>query len=424
MIDMIRQAQKVRIYPTNDQKQQLAKAMGCCRWWWNYALNVSIETYTETGKSISRSGLNALLPNLKLQHQWLKSDVYSQSLQQTTLNLSRAFINFFEKRAKYPRFKSKHGKQSVGFPQSVQVQDDYIKLPKIGRVKAVFDRRYEGKIKTVTVTQDRTDKYFASITYELEACLISPKITDPIIGIDLGLKDFAITNDGQKTRKYNHPKCFAKHQKNLARKQQKLSRKQKGSNSRKKARKLVAKVHARISNARQDFLQKLSRKLTNENQVVVVENPSVHLNSIQVLADGRIPRLNVKGMVRNPKLAKAIISDVGWGMFVNFLSYKLEREDKKLIEIDRWFPSSKTCSNCHYQIDKLPLDIRMWTCPNCGKNHDRDQNAAINIRAEGIRMLKADGIAASAGGGDVRPTLGRKTMTRQSPVKPETTYLA
>ena len=402
---MIRQAQKIRIYPTDEQQQQLARAMGCCRWWWNYALNVSIETYTETGRSISRAGLNALLPNLKKEHEWLKSDVYSQSLQQTTLNLSRAFINFFEKRAKYPRFKSKHGKQSVGFPQSVRVEGDYIKLPKIGLVKAVFDRRYIGKIKTVTVTKDRTDRYYASIVYELEACFVSQKKADKIIGIDLGLKEFAIANDGSKTSKYSNPRHFAKHEKNLRRKQQKLSRKQFGSSSRGKARKLVAKVHARISNARQDFLHKLSRKLTNESQVVVVEN------------------LNVKGMVRNHKLAQAI-SDVGWGMFVNFLSYKMEREDKKLIEIDRWFPSSKTCSNCHYQIDALPLDIRMWTCPSCGTYHDRDENAAINIRAEGIRMLKTDGTAVSAGGGDVRPDLGRKSLTRQSPVKPETTHLA
>ncbi len=139
-------------------------------------------------------------------------------------------------------------------------------------------------------------------------------------------------------------------------------------------RKLVAKVHARISSARQDFLHKLSRNLTNESQVIVVEN------------------LNVLGMVRNHKLAKAI-SDPGWGMFVNFLSYKLEQEGKKLIEIDRWFPSGKTCSNCLYQIDELPLDIREWTCPSCNTHHDRDENAAKNIRAEGIRMLQAEGTA-------------------------------
>ncbi len=403
MIDMIRQAQKVRIYPTNEQKQQLARAMGCCRWWWNYALNKSIETYKETGKSLSRSALNALLPDLKKNEktEWLQTEVYSQSLQQTSLNLSRAFINFFEKRAKFPRFKSKHGKQSVGFPQSVKIDGDKIKLPKIGLVKAVFDRRYAGIIKTVTVSKDKSDKYFASIIYEVEACFISSKV-DKIIGLDLGIKDFCIAHDGVKTSKYANPRHFKKHEKNLARKQKKLARKQLGSKRRQKARKLVAKVHARISNSRQDFLHKLSRKLTNKSQVIVVEN------------------LNVRGLVRNHKLAKAI-SDVGWGMFVNFLSYKLEREEKHLVEIDRWFPSSHICPDCLTQVPKMDLSVREWTCPHCSMHHDRDTAASRNIRAEGIRMLRTDGIAVPASGGYVRPNRGRKTKTRQSPVKLETT---
>ena len=401
MIAMIRQVQKVRIYPTDKQKQQLAGAMGCCRWWWNYALSKTIETYKQTGKSLSRSGLNALLPNLKQEHEWLKTEVYSQSLQQTSLNLSRAFINFFEKRAKFPRYKSKHGKQSVGFPQSVKVEGDLIKLPKIGLVRAVFERRYAGQIKTVTVSKDQADRYFASIIYELEACFLSGD-GNKILGIDLGIKDFAIVNDGKKTSKYSNPRHWQKHEKNLARKQKKLARKQKGSNSRARARKLVAKVHARISNARQDFLHKLTRKLTNESQVIVVED------------------LNVKGMVRNRKLAKAI-SDVGWGMFVNFLSYKLERENKRLLEISRWFPSSKTCSNCLYQLEQLTLDVRDWICPSCRWHHDRDENASRNIRAEGIRILQSDGTADSASGGTLRPRFGRKTKVRQDPVKLETT---
>jgi putative transposase len=399
---MIRQAQKVRIYPTDEQKQQLAGAMGCCRWWWNFALYKSIETYKETGKGLSRAGLNAMLPNLKEEHEWLKTEVYSQSLQQTSLNLSRAFINFFEKRARFPRYKSKHGKQSVGFPQSVKIVDDWIKLPKIGLVKAVFDRRYVGTIKTVTITKDSSDRYFTSILYELEACFISGD-GDKIIGLDLGIKDFCIASDGTKTSKYANPRHFKKHEKNLARKQQKLSRKQKGSKTRQKAKNKVAKVHARISNARQDFLHKLSRKLTNESKVVVVEN------------------LNVKGMVRNHKLAK-VISDVGWGMFVNFLSYKLEREDKRLVEIDRFFPSSHICPDCLTQTPKMDLSMRQWICLNssCGKTHDRDEAASRNIRAEGIRILKADGTAVSASGGSVRQDRGRKTKVMQHPAKLET----
>lgn len=400
---MIRVAQKIRIYPTENQKQQLAKAMGCCRWWWNHALNVCNQTYKDTGKGISRSGLNALLPKLKKEYEWLKTDVYSQSLQQTTLNLSGAFINFFEKRAKYPRFKSKHRKQSVGFPQSVRIEGDYIYLPKIKLVKAVFDRRYEGKIKTVTVTKDSDDRYFASIIYETLGCFLSGN-GEKILGIDLGIKEFAIVSDGKKTSKYSNPRHIKKHQKNLARKQKKLSRKKLGSKSRQKAKKLVAKIHARISNSRQDFLHKLSRKLTNESQVIVVEN------------------LNVRGLVRNRKLAKAI-SDCGWGMFVNFLSYKLEREDKKLIEIDRFFPSSHICPECLTQQPKMDLSVRDWTCINnaCNAHHDRDEAASKNIRAEGIRILKADGAAVSASGGSVRQDRGRKTKVMQHPLKLETT---
>ena len=399
---MIRQAQKVRIYPTDQQKQQLAGAMGCCRWWWNYALNKSIETYKETGKGLSRSGLNALLPNLKKEHEWLKTEVYSQSLQQSSLNLSRAFINFFEKRAKFPRFKSKHRKQSVGFPQSVRVEGDYIYLPKIKLVRAVFDRRYYGTIKTVTVTKDSSDQYFASIIYEIEACFISGN-GNKITGLDLGIKDLIIAHDGKKTSKYNNPRHFKKHERNLARKQQKLARKQKGSNTRAKAKKLVAKIHARINNARQDYLHKLSRKLTNESKVVVVEN------------------LNVKGMVRNHKLASSI-SDCGWGTLVNFLDYKLERENKRLIEIDRWFPSSHICPDCLTQQPKMDLSIREWVCINkaCSTKHDRDEAASKNIRAEGIRIIKAEGTPTSASGGSVRPDRGRKTKVRQHPAKLET----
>ncbi|WP_036801271.1 RNA-guided endonuclease TnpB family protein [Pleurocapsa sp. PCC 7319] len=400
---MIRVAQKIRIYPTFGQQQQLAKAMGCCRWWWNYALNVCNQTYKETGKGISRSGLNALLPKLKKEYEWLKTDVYSQSLQQTTLNLSRAFINFFEKRAKYPKFKSKHKKQSVGFPQSVRIEGDYIYLPKIKLVKAIFDRRYVGKIKTVTVTLDSDDRYFASIIYEVEACFRSGN-SDKILGIDLGIKDFAIVHDGTKTSKYANPRHIKKHEKNLARKQKKLARKQLGSRTRQKAKKLVAKVHTRISNSRQDFLHKLSRKLTNDSQVIVVEN------------------LNVRGLVRNLKLAKAI-SDVGWGMFVNFLSYKLRREDKKLVEIDRFFPSSHICPECLTQQPKMDLSVREWICINsaCNAHHDRDEAASKNIRAEGIRILQADGAAVSASGGSVRQDRGRKTKVVQHPAKLETT---
>jgi len=392
---------KVRLYPDQEQSQMLSQQMGCARWWWNYALNLCNQTYKETGKGVTQFALNALLPNLKKEEstKWL-GECHSQVLQSVTLNLTRAFKNFFEKRAKYPRFKSFHGKQTCQFPQAVKIKDGMLKLPKIGLVKASIHRVFEGEIKTVTVTKTPTGKYFASILFETEQDVPQPLTEGKICGVDLGIKDFAIVHDGVKTSKYANPRTFYKYEKNLARKQQKLARKQKGSNSRNKAKKLVAKVHERISNARQDYLHKLSRKIVNSNQVVVVE------------------QLNIKGMVRNRKLAKAI-SDVGWGMFINFIDYKLKEKGGVLIEIDRWFPSSKTCSNCLYQMGEMPLSIREWTCPSCGTHHDRDENAAKNIRAEGIRMLQTDGIAVSAGGGSVRPKGGRKSVLRHEPVKPE-----
>ncbi len=389
---MIHQAVKVRLYPTQEQTVTLAQHFGCARWWWNYALNKCIETYKETGKGLTRSAMNSMLPKLKKEEEteWLKS-CYSQVLQSVSLNLSRAYLNFFAGRAKYPRFKSKFRKQSIQYPQQVFQVESGLKFPgKLGVVKAKIHRPLDGEIKTVTVSMTPSGKYYASVLLEKESPLTKGGITQGnIIGIDLGIKDFAITHDGSKTSRYGLPRHLAKHQKNLKRKQQKLARKQLGSNKRTKAKKLAAKVYERISNVRQDFLHKLSRKIVNNNQVVVVEN------------------LNVKGMVRNHKLAKAI-SDCSWGKFVNFLDYKLAQEGKFLVEIDRFFPSSKTCSDCHYKIDKLPLDVRNWTCPSCQTHHDRDENAAINIRAEGIRILQTSlGTSDAANGGNVRPKLGR-----------------
>ncbi len=393
---------KVRLYPNLEQQHQLACTFGAARWWWNYALNKSIETYKETGKGLGQTALNALLPPLKKAEEtsWL-GDCYSQVLQAATLNLTTAYKNFFGLRAGFPRFKSKKHKQSVQYPQNVKVGDKFITLPKMSEaIKAKIHRPIEGEIKTVTVSKNPSGKYFASILFETKHSEKNNNTLDGIVGIDLGIKHFAITFDGEKVSKYENPKHFVKHEQNLKRKQQKLARKEKGSNSRNKYRIFVAKVHERVSNARQDFLHKLSTKLVRENQTVAVEN------------------LHLLGMVRNHKLAKSI-SDCGWGIFVNFLSYKLERSEGKLIEIDRWFPSSKLCSSCFYQMGELSLEIREWTCPRCNTHHDRDGNAATNIRAEGIRMLQADGTAVSAAGGDVRPKLGRKTRLGQSPMNAE-----
>ena len=380
--------------------------MECARWWWNYALALCNETYQETGKGLSQIALNKVLPRLKQSEEtaWLK-ECYSQVLQSTTLNLTKAFKNFFEKRAKYPRFKSYHGKQSCQYPQNCQVVENGVKVPQVGVIKASIHRLFDGQLKTVTITKTPTGKYYTSLLFDTDQENPEVIVTGKVAGIDLGLKDFCITYDGEKTSKYSNPKHFKKHKKNLARKQTKLARKKKGSKSREKAKKLVAKVYERIRNTRQDFLHKLSRKIVNDNQVVVVEN------------------LNVKGMVRNHNLAQAI-SDVGWGIFVNFLDYKLQQKGGLLVEIDRWFSSSKTCSNCLYQMSNIPLDIREWTCPSCGVHHDRDENAAKNIRAEGIRQLSVLGTRTAAGGGEVRLKDGRKSVLRHSPVSSEAHTIA
>jgi len=375
---------KVRLYPTPEQELGLAKSYGCARWYWNFALNACIQHYQETGKSLKLAVYKGMLPQLKKEYPWLKEDCYSSVLQCVAINLNKAYQNFFEGRAKFPRFKSKHHKQSIQYPQSVTVVNQNLKVPKIGEIPAIFHREITGTIKTVTISKTPTNKYFASILCEVEATELK-ELGDKIIGIDLGLKNFAIVHDGESVTKYANPKHLKRHQKNLARKQKKLSRKTQGSKSRAESKKNVAKVHERIANSRQDFLHKLSRKLVNESQVIVVEN------------------LNVKGMVKNRKLSKAI-SDVGWGMFVNFVNYKLQQRSGKLIEIGRFFPSSKTCSCCGYLVDELPLDIREWHCPNCHTHHDRDENAALNIRNEGIRILtEGGGNPVFADGGCVSP---------------------
>ena len=377
-------AVKVRLYPTPEQELALVKSFGCVRWYWNFALNACIQHYQETGKSLKLATYKGMLPQLKKEYPWLKEDCYSSVLQCVAINLDRAYKNFFKGQAKFPRFKSKHHKQSIQYPQSVTVKDEYLKVPKIGEVKAVFHREVTGKIKTVTISKSPTDKYFASILCEVEVTDVK-QLGDQIIGIDLGLKDFAIVHDGERVTKYANPKHLYCHQKNLALKQKKLSRKTKGSKSRKKFRKNVAKVYERIANSRQDFLHKLSRKLVDESQVIVVEN------------------LNVKGMVKNRLLSKSI-SDVGWGMFVNFMDYKLRQKSAKLIEVDRFFPSSKTCSCCGHIVDSLLLNIREWDCLNCKTHHDCDSNAALNIRNEGIRIIHfGGGNPVSAEGACLRP---------------------
>lgn len=376
---------KVRLYPSAQQQQLLEQSFGNCRWLWNYCLNLMNQTYKETGKGLSGYDVKKLIPQLKKEYEWLGL-AYSQCLQQACLNLGVAFNNFFEGRAKYPRFKSKHGRQSIQYPQHVKIAESYLTIPKIGDVPATIHRAIEGKVKTVTVSKNCSNQYFASILFDDGSYKPESSMDGKAIGIDLGLSHFAVTSDGSK---FDNPRVLHKHERNLRLKQQQLSRKQQGSNNRNKARNKVARFHRKITNCREDFLHKLSRRIVNENQVIVTEN------------------LNVKGMMQNHCLAKAI-QQVGWGMFCTMLRYKAEAEGKIYQEVDRFFPSSKTCHVCLNQVGSLPLDIRSWTCENCQTKHDRDINAAINLRDEGLRIL-------TSGTGDkaCRPDVSRSNRGRK-----------
>jgi putative transposase len=385
---------KIRIYPTEEQEISLAKSFGCARWLWNRFLAQNNEVYKETGKGLSRYDYQKQLPQLKKEFEWL-SEAYSQCLQVVCLNLSRAFINFFEGRTRFPRFKSKHGRQSITYPQNVFVEGDDLKVPKVGKIYSKIHRKIEGKLKTVTLSKNPDGKYYASLLLEDGLPVATPTHDGKAIGLDLGLTDFVVTSDNAKIKQ---PSWMKKRSRNLKRKQQNLARKIKGSKNRDKARRLVALTHSKVARCREDFLHKLSRKIVNENQVIVVED------------------LHVKGMIQNPNLSKAI-SQVGWGMFCTMLKYKASAAGKVYLEVNRFFPSSKTCHVCLNVVGSKTLDIRSWVCSSCNTRHDRDTNAAINIRNEGLRIL-ASGTGATAYGVSVSPKSGRKKSTlRREPVK-------
>ena len=381
-------ATKIRLYPTEKQGNALAVQFGCARWAWNEALAKSQALYRDTGKMLNYHAMSIRLPTLKKEFEWL-ADADSQALQQSLQNLSRAFENFFAKRASYPRFKSKHGRQSIQYPQRVKLDGTRIYLPKVGWTKCVVHREIVGRIKTVTVSRNACGHFYAAILTEDDIQQTNVSTIGKAVGIDVGLTHLAITSDGAK---FDNPRHLRKAERNLKRKQRKLSRKKKGSNRRDKARRLVARAHERVACARKDYLHKLSRRIVNENQVIAVED------------------LHVKGMLKNHKLARAV-SDVGFGMLIGFLEYKAAREGKAFVKCGRWFPSTKTCSECGCVTETKALDVRSWDCPHCGAHHDRDINAAKNIRDEGLRIL-AGGLPATARGGNVSHVGRRKPSVR------------
>ncbi len=369
---MTQKAYVYRFYPTPEQAHTLACTFGCCRFVYNWALKVRTTNYFEHGIRLSHNDLSAALTALKKQEgtAWLQ-EVSSVPLQQSLRHLDKAFVNFFEGRAEYPKYHKKHKRQSATYASTAfSWNGSTLTLAKQKEpLNIIWSRPLsEGcKPSCVTVSKDASGRYFVSILVEENIATLP--MTDKVVGIDLGLKSFLITSEGETI---DNPKYYVKAEKKLAKLQRQHAKKKKGSKNRDKARKKVAKHHARIADMRKDFQQQLSTRLIRENQVVCLET------------------LSVKNMVKNHCLAKAV-SDVGWSEFVRQLDYKAKWYGRTIVKIDRWTPSSKTCSACGFVLEELGLEVRSWVCPECGTCHDRDINAACNIKAVGLTVSAYEG---------------------------------
>ena len=369
-------AYKYRIYPTDEQKVLFAKTFGCCRFVYNWALNLRIETYRSDKRTVPYKEIQDCMVNeLKAEHDWLK-EVNSQSLLYSLRNLDTAYTNFFRntRAVGFPKFKSRKSRQSFLCPQHCRVDFERgtITIPKAKDIPAVLHRKFRGAVKTVTVSMSPSGRYFASVLVdtsiqELQAAEPQEKTT---VGIDLGVKSLVVCSDG---RTFENPKNLQRSLHRLAMLQKRLSRKQKGSANRDKARVKIARLQEHISNCRKDNLHKITHTLTHDSQVRTI-----------CMED-----LNVKGMQRNHHLAQAVV-DASFGMFLTMLEYKCRWYGVNLIKIDRFAPSSKTCGKCGHIYKGLKLSERSWTCPECGTHHDRDFNAACNIKEFGLKALPTE----------------------------------
>lgn len=372
--------------PTKDQEVLLNKHFGSIRWTYNYFLDQRKNEYLDHKKSLNYNQQSAQLTQLKRQEEteWLK-ETNSQSLQYSLKCLDQAYQNFFKKRSGFPKFKSRRSRNSFTVNQHVKNQGKMIHFPKFNEgINMIMERKIEGKIKKATISKEPSGKYFVTILTEKQYIPV-PK-SGKKVGIDLGLKDFLVLSNGSKTKNHRFLKHYLKqlkvHQKHLA-------RKVRGSNRYEKQRIKVAKIHEKITNSRMDMIHKTTKDLVEKFDVIYLED------------------LNIKGMIKNPKISQSI-QDVSWRKFIETLTYKAEWNDKEVIHIDRFFPSSKTCNKCGWINNSLELNDRSWTC-KCGEVLDRDVNAAINILKEGLRMDIKDTSAGTADhkhGAEIRPSDG------------------
>ena len=362
-------AYKFRLYPDSEQEVLINKMFGCVRFIYNKMLGDKIAYYEET-----KNNLKVTPAQYKQEFEWLK-EVDSLALANAQLNLQTAYNNFFrDVKIGFPKFKSKHRDRNSyttnNVNGSIRIEGKRIRLPKLGLVNVKFHRQVpsEYAIKSCTISKSPTGKYYISILVEYEAEIPQPIIDiDSILGLDMDMKNLFTDSQGNRAE---YPRYYRQMQDKLAREQRKLSKCERGSKNYYKQKLKVAKLHEKVADQRKDFLNKLSNQIANDYDGVCIEN------------------LNMRTMGQFLHLGKSV-ADNGWGMFTTFLEYKLAERGKPLVKIDKWYPSSKACSICGTIKENLTLSDREWTCECCGTHHDRDWNAAINIRNEGLRLLTA-----------------------------------